>query len=471
MPFPWKKVKSTRISQFVNDHLHNSQRRRDGSSLFVETGFPTSLVDLFIKNRQKLKKSSKKKPQIPPISPLRDDENVPITAGSPTTFPSPSRQIVTGSHSPVHMHSPLHCPSPLRSPLHSPPSSVNRVLVVDERDQIAERGVDANTVLLVVFKMFLVVILALGTKKLTVGITMSALLLFLLEYVGKHVGGLLKPLKSIVQSVRRLLRFKDVKLDENKGVVLIPDCSSSLECYGSKSLDQEIQVVESEDYFATRVEEIQPEAEVVDASCFNARLEYREIKLQGTPVVVEEEKEEPLYKVSAEFTKKSRRAKMKSKMKNLFPKRSRSSRKEHECQKHEDSASLCDESRKHEDSAWLCDEVAESESASESSSVSSRKYKEEDGVTSSTIYYSSGGFSEISEEVGVKHDEEEIEGGLSWKYLILGVIVLVGLIGGRTFALLLTLSWLLLLKFSKTMPMYTNVVPTRTVSFSDKKSV
>ncbi|EYU19108.1 hypothetical protein MIMGU_mgv1a006346mg [Erythranthe guttata] len=447
MPFPWKKVKSTRISQFVNDHLHNSQRRRDGSSLFVETGFPTSLVDLFIKNRQKLKKSSKKKHQIPPISPL-NDESVPITAGSPTPFPSPSRQIVTGSHSPVHMHSPLHCPSPLRSPLHSPPPSVNRILVVDERDQIAERGLDANTVLLVVFKMFLVVILALCTKKLTVGITMSALLLFLLEYIGKHVGGLLKPLKSIVQSVRRLLRFKDVKLDENKGVVLIPGCSSSLESYGSKSLDQEIQVVESEDYFATRVDEIQPEGEVVDGSCFNVRLEYREIKLQEAgAVVVEEEKEESVYKVAAEFKRKSRGAKIKSKMKNLFPKKSR---KEGGSQKHED--------------------MAESESASESSSVSSRKYKEEDGMMRSTIYDSSAGFSEISEEVGVKHDEQ-IESGTSWKYLILGVIVLVGLIGGRTFALLLTLSWLLLLKFSKTMPMYTNVVPTSTVSFSDKKSI
>ncbi|KAL7131178.1 hypothetical protein ABFS83_13G181000 [Erythranthe nasuta] len=467
MPFPWKKVKSTRISQFVNDHLHNSQRRRDGSSLFVETGFPTSLVDLFIKNRQKLKKSSKKKPQIPPIPPLRDDENVPITAESPTPLPSPSPQ--TGSHSPVHMHSPLHCPSPLRSPIHSPPSSVNRILVVDERDQIDERGVDANTVLLVVFKMFLVVILALGTKKLTVGITLSALLLFLLEYVGKHVGGLLKPLNSIVQSVRRLLRFKDVKLDEDKCVVLIPGCSSSLESYGSKSLDQEIQVVESEDYFATRVEEIQPEGQqVVDGPCFNARSEYREIKLQEAAAVVEEEKEEPVYKVSAEFKKKSRRAKIKSKMKNLFPKKSR---KDGGSQKHEDSASVCNESQKHEDSAWLCDEVAESESASESSSVSSRRYKEVDGMMSSTISYSSGGFSEIREEVGVKHDEEEIEGGLSWKYLILGVIVLIGLIGGKTFALLLTLSWLLLLKFSKTLPMYTTVVPTSTVSFSHKKSV
>ncbi|CAB4276594.1 unnamed protein product [Prunus armeniaca] len=56
MPLPWKKMRVNRISQFVAD-LQSPKR---GGSLVVQTGFPTSLVDLFVKNRDHLKKPSKK---------------------------------------------------------------------------------------------------------------------------------------------------------------------------------------------------------------------------------------------------------------------------------------------------------------------------------------------------------------------------------------------------------------------------
>ena len=58
MPLPWKKAKKyNRITQLVAEHLNSPKH---GGSLVVETGFPTSLVDLFVKNRDRLKKSMKR---------------------------------------------------------------------------------------------------------------------------------------------------------------------------------------------------------------------------------------------------------------------------------------------------------------------------------------------------------------------------------------------------------------------------
>lgn len=60
MPSLWKKCKGNRISRLVAD-IQTTPKR--GGSLVVETGFPTSLVDLFVKNCDKLKKSKSRKPK------------------------------------------------------------------------------------------------------------------------------------------------------------------------------------------------------------------------------------------------------------------------------------------------------------------------------------------------------------------------------------------------------------------------
>ncbi|CAN1290395.1 hypothetical protein LINPERPRIM_LOCUS20667 [Linum perenne] len=52
MPLPWNKSKVSTISRLVTD-LHSPKHR---NSLVVQTGFPASLVDLFYKNRDRLKK-------------------------------------------------------------------------------------------------------------------------------------------------------------------------------------------------------------------------------------------------------------------------------------------------------------------------------------------------------------------------------------------------------------------------------
>ncbi|PIM98316.1 hypothetical protein CDL12_29208 [Handroanthus impetiginosus] len=487
MPLPWKKVKSTRISQLVNDHLHKSQKRRDGSSLVVETGFPTSLIDLFMKNREKLKKPSKKKRHSPPIPPLLG-ANDPLISGSPTSFPShspsPSPVIAVPPTTPVHSLSPFRCPSPEQSPSLLPLSSslpsegLNEIVVVGSSDRTTcvgaderERCVDANRVLLAVLKTFLVVVLALGTKRLTVGITISAFLLFFLDYVGKYASRFLVPcseskgvLLSILQRFRRLLRSKEVKLDEKNGRLSIPelqqDHSSKPGCSSLKNTesicsDQEIQIVEPKGCLMTCLHEIQPVDEIMDEPCSNGRLGCQVIEKMEVLI----EREESMSEV-AELKRKSRRARIKSKMKKLVPKKLRSSRKERNPQNldilKKDGVFLCNQQEVDED---------ELEIASTLSSITSERYKEEDTMNSICTFDRSY---EVVQEASRKREEkgQETEPRLTWRHLVLCLIVLIGLIGGRAFALLLTLSWCLLLKLGEKLPTYKRMRIVR--SFKDK---
>ncbi|TKY72403.1 hypothetical protein E2542_SST01143 [Spatholobus suberectus] len=83
MPFPWKKNRVPRISQIVAD-LQSPKR---GGSLVVETGFPTSLIDLFVKNRSRFRKHRSKKPPPPDIP------DPPPPPPSPATPPPPHPEL------------------------------------------------------------------------------------------------------------------------------------------------------------------------------------------------------------------------------------------------------------------------------------------------------------------------------------------------------------------------------------------
>ena len=390
MPFLGKKVKSGRISQLVNDHLHNSQKRRDGSSLVVETGFPTSLIDLFIKNREKLKSPSKKKRRNPPIS----DSDDQLIEKSSTPFPPPPS--IGKSLTPVH--SPLRCPSPLHnlSVCAGEISAVGSSGCVDD-----ERAVgDVNKVLFGVLKIFLVVVLALGTKRLAVGITISAFLLLFIEYVVRHV--------SVTRVVRCVSNGK-----KNDGVLM------------TKSL--EIQEIES------KCEEDIQEIEVMeDEPC----LDHQECEVIERDGLV----------LESESKKKSRKSKIKSKMKKYVTKKFTRSRKQNDPQKPEEQPPQVDQSENG------------SVSSSSSSSNSRRMYGDEDGT--SEICPRVAQLTEVLEETNTNKDEEikgdevVVEGGLTWRHLVLCLIVLIGLLGGRVFALVLTLSWFLILKLGQKLPRF-----------------
>ncbi|KAE8655658.1 hypothetical protein F3Y22_tig00117021pilonHSYRG00131 [Hibiscus syriacus] len=82
MHFPWKKSKVTRrISRLVAG-LHCTPKR--GGYLVLETGFPTSLVDLFVKNRDRFRKSSKRKSSSSPQNLCNDDLKSPDMDGGET---------------------------------------------------------------------------------------------------------------------------------------------------------------------------------------------------------------------------------------------------------------------------------------------------------------------------------------------------------------------------------------------------
>ncbi|ESW19449.1 hypothetical protein PHAVU_006G126000 [Phaseolus vulgaris] len=149
MPFPWKKNRVPRISQIVAD-LQSPKR---GGSLVVETGFPTSLIDLFVKNRSRFKKHRSKKPPPP---------NVPDPPPPPT--------------------SPANSPPPQPYPC-VPNPRIEQNVVASVSDQVAECSV--NVILVV--KILIVLIVVASVKRLTVGITVSTFALLLLEIAGRRV--------------------------------------------------------------------------------------------------------------------------------------------------------------------------------------------------------------------------------------------------------------------------------------------
>ncbi|XP_055804216.1 uncharacterized protein LOC129873195 [Solanum dulcamara] len=189
MSFPWKKLKKTSISQLVKDHV------RSQTPLMVETGFPSFLVDLFVKNRRKFMKTSKKKRHPPVVAEPH--------LSSPSTPPFPG------------------CCTIERSQLKGCQEK-------DERFDLDE-AVDKNMVLIALLKIFLVVVLVLGTKKLVMGITISAFLLYFLEHSGECVYRWLMPVAGaqrksllVVQQVWRSSGVKMVELEEKDCVFKVP---------------------------------------------------------------------------------------------------------------------------------------------------------------------------------------------------------------------------------------------------------
>lgn len=173
MPLPWKKANVNRISRFVAD-LQSPKR---GGSLVVETGFPTSLIDLFVKNQSRRKKSSKKKKRSSKVSDLAvPPSNSSIEESDNSIFLDEENifQAYTNTSS----------------------------FEVDHPEVGLRDPVSSRTLVLA----FFVVALALGTKKVAIGITMSAFLLLLIEYLGKNLFRNYKPCSDAKMMLKMLIR-------------------------------------------------------------------------------------------------------------------------------------------------------------------------------------------------------------------------------------------------------------------------
>ncbi|XP_068653954.1 uncharacterized protein [Aristolochia californica] len=231
MPFSWKKAKKFgQIPQLISD----LKCKRNRSSLNLETGFPTSLADFIVKNRDRLKKSRKhSEKSYPSGSNLVVDgaqsrffNPSSISCSSPVTRPSPAI-IETGSGLETSgkrtekdtkfgellglpLPSPVSLPHGLVDKLHEsrpekgkrdkllrrPPARKLEVftsLASKETLNLPNKKASQSDTdgelpafpiqrkLSVASMMFFVLVLALGTKEITLVMTISVLLLFLLE--------------------------------------------------------------------------------------------------------------------------------------------------------------------------------------------------------------------------------------------------------------------------------------------------
>ncbi|KAJ0262660.1 hypothetical protein HA466_0031700 [Hirschfeldia incana] len=150
-----KKPKSGRLSRFMSEFQQSPKR---GGIMVVETGFPTSLIDLFFKNRDRLKKYSSKTKRIQRLI---------------ETAPNAS--------SPVN-------------PDASPEKPVTRSKIEKERrkhksdDNVSVCGDGTGAFVLMAFKLFIVAVLSLSTtKNLPMGIALCAFALLFTESVATRI--------------------------------------------------------------------------------------------------------------------------------------------------------------------------------------------------------------------------------------------------------------------------------------------
>lgn len=386
MPFSWKKkTRCTRFSQLVADHL---QSPKHGGSLVVETGFPTSLIDLYVRNRGRFRKSSAKKQK-------GNDSPNPLSSSSSSDSLVESSNLSSGV-------------SDSRGNDEIIEEDVVVVggsnIEIDDSSIIeVERSVEMaklNPVVAAALKVLFVVVLILGTKRFKFGITVSAFLLFFLELVGK-------PLLERSSLMRPGVDSKKLFESSSHGTKNIKDSKENTTLFVCS------EVVEIE-------EQIDSQKEV------------------GSEKKLDEVKSEVLMEIRH---KSSRKALMKSKMKKLVPKKLRKSsmgsKGEISCGLKEEETVKCAQNLK---PSVLSSEF--SESKLEILCVSKQeqtKIVEIEAPSSSSTLVS---------EIGCSNKKLKKESQQNYGCLILCLIVLIGLIGGRVLALVLALSWCLLQKKS-----------------------
>ncbi|KAJ0546399.1 hypothetical protein HanIR_Chr08g0360511 [Helianthus annuus] len=181
--YTWSKTRRNRFSKFVADHFQLPKRRR---SMVVETGFPTSLIDLYVRHRGTFGKSSDKKQK---------------GIDSPNYLSSGS--LSSSSSSDLDYR-----PSVAASDKYS---KTEAELSVGMRK--------LNPVLVVVLKVLFMMVLVFGTKTFTIAITLFASLLLFLESRSKRFLG--RPVCSQVLEIEEQVELRQKELDEVTSEVLI----------------------------------------------------------------------------------------------------------------------------------------------------------------------------------------------------------------------------------------------------------
>ena len=437
MPLPWKNARVGRISRFVAD-LQSPKR---GGSLVVETGFPTSLIDLFVKNRDRLKKPRKRRSRVSdpvpqqPVEPQRRPESVQAPASSDSF--SEIRSVECEEEE---------------------IDGIDGGSLVDGGGEVEEsvRRPSGRGVTVAVLKMSVVVILALGTKKLAVGITMSAFLLLFLEYAAKWVFGLSTPcsdaqiaIKSLIPKVFPFLLTKQTALNPPEAPTPITLSNASVE---------EIQIAESQFDFPAPVEETREIQEIqmgrpkIDFPAGERRWGYMEVKEREG----DKEKEEEIFEALEPKHGHSRSARLKAKIKKYIPKKIRrrkwgSGKEKGRGPDSSSEVSSCmggDKPGSFEEEEEEVEEQDDEDKSFQSPPLEEQeKLREEPDMNGASC--SSDIQSQNDVEAAVVRENPEKEIGRNSGYLVLFLIALAGLLGGRVLALLLTTAFCLMLKLFK----------------------
>lgn len=406
MPLPWTKNRVTRISEIAAD-LKSPKRC---GSLVLETGFPTSLIDLFVKNRSHFRKPKPK-------------SNKPVhrETGFPTFDPPPETPSSSG------------CAGSGRDEAPSLTQLVTATLRGNDGVAGSGHGVrsgggsGSKTVLIAFLGMLGVVVLIASLEKVTVGITVSAFALLFFEHLCSNANGEMN--EFFTRGVwsccfwfqkLQLGMKKDCEGPEPKIVegdtdnVVLSDLVVGVESF------EEIEVVETGSEVGVCSEE---------TCCVGGdnKCGFYEMQEDSNGKVVDSRE-----------TKGSRSVKFKSKMKKLLPKKFRGSRKEGKA-----SSEGSGTDKKDKSPSFEIEEEQKEEMVMDSGSRSPLLLKikleciKENEVDHAVT---------VSQDVTMNSEDRRINRVGNSGYMILFVIVLVGLVVGRFPALILTMTWCFMLK-------------------------
>ncbi|KAF3450243.1 hypothetical protein FNV43_RR06323 [Rhamnella rubrinervis] len=297
MPLPWKKTGVNRISQIVAD-IHSPKH---GGSLVVETGFPTSLVDLFVKNRDRMRKSKNKRKRKSNSDVVNHGDDVHVAGGGwigseknnscrivrPSCGQIKNLSRVNEEKGASHGDGGVERSS--GSGLMAKIENQNRSFVVldDEEEEEEECvGRDSSAVIMAALKVFVVVVLALSTKRLALGITLSAFVLLFVEFVSKRLVCFLKPCSKAKVMLNSMTQkdfpsepknFDKVE-NHNKLEAFGVSESSVVDGMRSNSSSEEIEIADSkrEEFSSTR-----PELAFLSRETKSGSLDMEDIKTKA----------------------------------------------------------------------------------------------------------------------------------------------------------------------------------------------
>lgn len=279
--------------------------------------------------------------------------------------------------------------------------------------------------MVVVFKVFVVAVLALSTKKLVVGITLSAFALIFLEFAVARVFTLLNLCPGAQVRLHSLIgkllgKRRQEKLEEESS-------SSSSINEGRNNVLFEI------------TETFEESRDCSEETRENESKNVEDPMSKANPVA--EEKESLTIRDVVFKKEKSKSAKLKSKIvKKIVPKKLRSYKKKKKMMKMKKG----EEEDGEEIEVEIVEEEGEEESVTEVSSLFSEDRVESE-ISERDELSSNPPLLESCEEI-VEGDEETGSKGDLTKAIVLIVIALAGLLSGKVVAIGLTLSWCLILR-------------------------